>query len=131
MEEADNLRKKYQLVLDVLDRCLYLIAIPSLSGQASTQSLLFNQVQVLRIIFGLGRVFLCGSVISDGLIALAGTVRPHSAVNLLFPTIHSLWPAIVTTMRDTTGALLAYSASKHSSSSLHCPIALAVLFLVS
>ena len=49
MEEADNLRKKYQLVLDVLDRCLYLIAIPSLSGQASTQSLLFNQVQVSRI----------------------------------------------------------------------------------
>ena len=48
----EALKKRDQLVTDVLDRCMYLIAVPWLSGQ----------------------IFVCGSIITDALIALAGTV---------------------------------------------------------
>ena len=57
----ETLTKRYQLVTDVLDRCVYLIAVPWLSGQ----------------------VFVCGSIIPDALISLAATVTVPKALILM------------------------------------------------
>ena len=57
----ETLAKRYQLVTDVLDRCMYLIAVPWLSGQ----------------------VFVCGSIIPDALISLAATVNLQKVLKLM------------------------------------------------
>jgi len=58
---------EYQLVVDVINRSMYFLAVPWLPCP----------------------VFICSNILCDALIALAATVRTESQQNMLYPAIHS------------------------------------------